>query len=171
MLKGSYVYGITTLKNTDVRKHYKELTFGENRERLRLLMEFQGLVAAYFENSRLNLMNGSYNENQEASEAREAINGILQQAYSIIRCADVRTSSASSASVTMVGHSQNIDLILNIFNLGRNDIPPHAVMDYIERAVDVYRSNRLNAFIRTINPFFWISVFVKHIAGENKKKA
>lgn len=115
-------------------------------------------------------MNGSYVEKPEASEAREAINAVMQQVYSIMRRADIKTSAASSTSFNVSGNCQNIDLILNIFNLGRNDIPPNSVIDFIDRAVDVYKRNRLHSFIRTINPFFWISALLKQLAGRDKDK-
>jgi len=158
------------LKNRDELKHYTELTFRENRERLRELLKFKELVETYFDNSRLNLLSGSYVEKQEASDARVAINAIMQKMYTVMRLADIKTSAAYSSSVNIGGDCQNIDLILNMFNLGRNEIPPNAVIDFIERAIDVYKSNRLHSFIRTINPLFWISALLKHIAGGDKKR-
>jgi hypothetical protein len=146
------------------KKHYKEITFRENRVRLRLLMEFRTLVSRYFDNSTLNMLEGCYVEKPEASEARSSINPIIQLAYKIIRLADVKTSSASNSSVTAGTKGQNIDLILNIFNLGRNNIPPGAALDYIDEAIDVYKSNNLPSLMRTLNPFFWIKVLWSNIA-------
>ncbi len=144
-------------------KHYRNITFGENSTRLKLLREFLELVAAYFENSTLNMMNGIYTENPEARDARSAINLIIKEVYEIIRLADIKTSASSTSSLAHGRKGQNIDLIMNIFNLGRNEIPPEAAMEYIEEAIDVYKSNRLPSFIRTINPIFWIRVLFNHI--------
>ncbi len=150
-----------------MNKHYKDISFGENRIRLKLLTEFRLLVVKYFTNSTLNMISGIYNEKQEAAEAREAINLILEKVYEIIRLADIKTYSASNTIFSSFGNGNNMDLILNIFNLGRNEIPSGIAIDYIERAIDVYKSNRLSSFIRTINPFFWIKCLFNYISGKS----
>lgn len=151
---------ITHVKSQEVIKHYKDITFGENRGRLKVLNEFRELVIIYFDNSTLNMMNGSHVEKQEAKDARAAINLIMKKAYTIIRLADINPSAASMPSIAMGGQGRNMDLILNIFNLGRNNISPNAAIEYIEKAIDVYKSNRLDSLIRTINPFFWMTVML-----------
>jgi hypothetical protein len=152
------------------KKHYKEITFMENRVRLMLLMEFRNLVLRYFDNSTLNMLEGCYTEKPEAREARSGINPIIQKAYRTIRLADIKTSSASTSIIASGIKGRNIDLILNIFNLGRNNIPPGAAIDYIEEAVDVYKSNRLPSLIRTLNPFFWIKVLLSNISAVLRKQ-
>jgi hypothetical protein len=156
--------------NNKAKKHYKEITFRENRARLSLLMEFQNLVARYFDNSTLNMLEGCYAEKPEASEARSGITPIIQKAYRIIRLADIKTSSASTSSIAVEIKGKNIDLILNIFNLGRNNIPPGAAIAYIEEAIDVYKFNRLPSLIRTLNPFFWITILFSNIAEVRRKQ-
>lgn len=142
------------------RQYFKSITFRENSLRLKMVREFRDLVAVYFENSTLNMMNGIYNENQDALEARTEINLILKEIYEVIRLAGIKTSAASTSSLAHGRKGNNIDLIMNIFNLGRNEIPPEAAMEYIDDAIDVYKSNRLPSFIRTLNPFFWIKAFL-----------
>ena len=144
------------------RKHYKDIPFWENRARIKLLTHFRSLVNTYFDNSVLNMVSGNYNEKPEATDAKNAINLIIKNAYAIISHAEIKTYTASTPSVSVKGGGQNINLILNIFNLGRNDIEPDAAIDYIDRAIAVYKSNRAASFIRVINPFFWISVALKY---------
>lgn len=141
-------------------RHYKEVTYRDNKTRLNLLTDFRDLVHKYFDNSNLNMMTGEHVEKPEAREAREAINLHLQKVYQIIRLADINPSALYTPHLASGDQGSNIDLILNIFNLGRNDIPPDAAIDYIERAMDVYKSNRAPSFIRTINPLFWISLLL-----------
>jgi hypothetical protein len=152
------------------RQHFKNITFGENSSRLKLVRNFRDLVAVYFENSTLNMMNGTYTENHEASEARAEIIIIIKEIYELIRLAGIKTSAASTSSLAHGRKGQNIDLIMNIFNLGRNEIPPEAAMEYIEDAIDVYKSNRLPSFIRTLNPFFWIKFFLHSTAKKPAKR-
>ncbi len=144
------------------RKHYKDIHFWENRARLKLLTDFRSLVETYFENSILNMVSGIYNEKPEATDAKKAINLIIKNAYAIISHAEIKTYTASTPSVSLKGRGKNINLILNIFNLGRNDIEPDMAIDYIDRAIAVYKANRAASLIRVINPFFWISVALKY---------
>ncbi len=147
----------------DGTKHYKSITFGENSARLRMLKNFREIVVEYFENSRLDLESGSHIEKEEAKDARAAINLIKQKAYITMRLADVNPRAASTPSLASGGHDKNVDLILNIFNLGRNGIPSNTAVDYIERAIDVYKENRLDSLMRTISPFFWAGILFDHI--------
>ena len=157
--------------NGTIEKHYTDISFGENRARLRLLTEFRDLAVQYFDNSRLNMMDDTTIEEHKASEARNAINLILKRSYATIRLADIKTAATSSASLAYGGHGKNIDLILNIFNISRNNIPHHTAIDYIEMAIETYKANRLDSFIRTINPFFWVKVFFKYRERSNKEQA
>lgn len=127
----------------EANRNYKYITFGETRRRLNLLIKFHELVKIYFDNSKLNMISGNYIEEGEAREARIAIDSILYKAYRIIRLANIKTYTLSSSSLAIRGSGQNIDLILNIFNLAKNNIPPEAAIDYIERAIDVYNVNYL----------------------------
>ena len=108
------------------------------------------------------MVSGIYNEKPEARDAKKAINLIIKNAYAIISHAEIKTYTASTPSVFVKGRGKNINLILNIFNLGRNDIEPDIAIDYIDRAIAVYKANRAASLIRVINPFFWMSVALKY---------
>jgi hypothetical protein len=143
-------------------KHFRDIHYWENRARLKLLTHFRFLVTSYFDNSVLNMESGNYSEKPEASDARESINHILKKVYSIITNAGIKTYTASTPSVSAKVRGQNINLILNLFNLGRNEIPPEAAIEYIDRAIDVYKDNRTASLMRVINPFFWMSSVLKY---------
>jgi hypothetical protein len=145
----------------EIKRHYKDITFRENRARLKLLKDFLDSVIIYFSNSTLNMLSGQYTEKQEAEEARAHINLIIERVYKIIRLADIKPSVMSTPSLAVGNSGKNIDLILNIFNLGRNNISSDSAIEFIERAMDVYKSNRLDSFLRTINPFFWIKFILR----------
>ena len=49
-----------------------------------------------------------------------------------------------------------IDLIDDIFDLDQFDIGPNNVLGLIDRAIGEYDSNRKSAFVRTLNPFFYL---------------
>jgi len=144
------------------KKHYKDIPFWENKARIKLLTHFRSLVKTYFDNSILNMVSGIYNEKPEAADAKKAINLIIKNAYAIISHADIKTYTASTSSVSVRGGGKNMNLILNIFNLARNDIAPDIAIDYIDRAIAVYKANRIASLIRIINPFFWMSITFKY---------
>ena len=150
-------------------RYYRDITFFENRDRLKLLMEFRYLALQYFENSTLNMEIGENNENSVAQDARNKITHFLVEAYTVIRLADIKTAAISSPSLLFGGQGKNMDLILNIFNIVRNDIPSSVVLDYIDKAIELYTSNRLSSFIRTINPFYWIKMLSRH-AGKSSRE-
>ncbi|MDH4027233.1 MAG: hypothetical protein OEU95_00185 [Nitrospirota bacterium] len=143
-----------------MRKHYKDITCIENSQRLVILNEFRDLVKIYFENSNLNMISGQYIEKQEAIEARASISLLTKEAYELIRLADIKTYTVSN-SLHSSSYGRSMDIILNIFNLDRNNIPLSVAIDYIERAIDVYKANRIFSFIRTINPFYWLKTLWK----------
>jgi hypothetical protein len=163
---------MTKMTTQEAEKHYKDITDIENITRLKLLIEFRELVKIYFNNSTLNMMSGSYIEEQEAKEARVAINLIMNRAYKIIRLADINPIAASYPSSMVGKHGLNIDLILNIFNLGRNDISPNAAIANIERAIDVYKSrtkkNWLYLPIVTVIAFVLVVMSAALIISKNK---
>lgn len=59
-------------------------------------------------------------------------------------------------------------------------VKPVEVVDFIDRAIGVYTSDRANSIIRTLNPFFWLILileivvrspfYVLRVAGFNQKK-
>ena len=168
--QGNCAQSLITMKNKPVA-YYKDITFLQNRERLKLLKEFRFLALQYFENSILNMESGEYSENSVAQDARKRITFFLVEAYTIIRLADIKTAATSSPSLLFGGHGKNMDLILNIFNIGRNDIPSGVVLEYIDKAIELYTSNRLPSFIRSINPFYWIKMLTKKPGKRSGEKA
>ncbi len=154
---------ISKVLSREIKRHYREITFRENGARLRLLKDFLDSVIIYFDNSTLNMLSGEHTEKQEAKEARAHINLIIERVYKIIRLADIKPSVMSNPTLAVGSNGRNIDLILNIFNLGRNNISSNSAIDFIERSIDVYKSNRLDSFIRTTNPFFWIKIIFRRL--------
>ena len=144
-------------------RHYTELTYRDNKARLKQLIEFKGLVERYFAHSNLNMLTGAHDEKPEAREARSAINGQLNEVYKTIRLAEINPSALYTPHIASGKQGSNMDLILNIFNLERNRIPTDSAVDFIEQAIDVYKADRMYSLIRTINPFFWVSKLIKKI--------
>ena len=54
------------------------------------------------------------------------------------------------------GYVQQIHVFPNLFELDRFQIPHDHAVDFIERAIGVYQSDRPAAFRRTINHLWWL---------------
>jgi len=63
------------------------------------------------------------------------------------------------------GYVQQVDLIINFFNLGNFGTGVKEVLDWIDRSIGVYENDKRRAFIRTFNPFFWLGLLVDYIVA------
>ena len=144
-------------------RKYNKLTIYENAANIRLLSEFRELIIIYFSN--LEHSGFHVDEKDEARRARTKINLSLDKIYLVIRKANVNPSIYYSPPPMIGGLAGNIDLVHNIFNLHNFQIEPQQLNDYLERAVGVYESDKLNAILRTINPLFWLSLLLDYIVS------
>ena len=123
---------------------YRNISIRENTRRIEVLQEFHNDVISYFDSS------------TEATEARQRINLKVDQVCRIIVKADIATTMTWTAPPAVGGRKQQLDILLNLFNLDRYRIPVDYAVDLIERAIGVYQSDRTAAWVRTFNPFWWL---------------
>ena len=135
---------------------YRHISLWENSRRLRVLEEFRNDVVSYFNNSSPLGIGEGRREGTEAVQARQRINLTVPQAHHIIEAAGIAPSMRWMPPRMMGGHVQQINLLLNLFELDRFQIPSQNAVDFIERAIGVYQSDRMAAIRRTINPFWWL---------------
>ena len=109
----------------------------------------------YFNNSRVNLGGGRVEESA-AKEARREINRLKDEIHSIILNSETTPSFSWTRPVAAGGDETEIDLIDDIFDLDQFDIGANNVLGLIDRAIGEYDSNRKSAFIRMLNPFFYL---------------
>ena len=129
-------------------RYYTKILVWENKRRLNKLREFRSLVIRYFNNSRVNLGGGRVEE-PVAKEARDEI-------HSIILNLGIDPVFSWTPPSAVGGDETEIDLIQEIFDLDQFDIGPNNVLGFIDRAIGEYDSNRKSAFVRTLNPFFYL---------------
>jgi hypothetical protein len=146
-------------------RFYTRILVWENRRRLERLSEFRNLVLAYFENSEAHWMAEERTERPDAQSARVRINRAMDEMRSIILCAGVRPAIRWSPPPAVGGYVQNVDLVQNLFNLHRFRIPPNHVLDFIDQAIGIYEANARPAFLRTINPLFYLGQLFDWVAG------
>ena len=136
-------------------RYYTKILIWENKRRLNKLREFRSLVIRYFNNSRVNLGGGRVEEGI-AKEARLEINRLKDEIHSIILNSEINPSFSWTRPAAAGGDETEIDLIEEIFDLDQFDIGPNNVLNCIDRAIEKYDSNRRSAFIRTLNPSFYL---------------
>lgn len=143
--------------------YFNEINYWQNKNRLKFLTEFRHQVNNYFQNSESDWMVNARIENDTAVSARRKINQTLDKADLIISLSGVSPVIHYSSPPAIGGYRQNVDVILNIFNLYDFQIGPKAVYDMIDRAIGIYEENRKISIFRTFNPFFWINLLIKYI--------
>ena len=136
-------------------RYYTRILVWENKRRLNKLRKFRSLVIRYFNNSRVNLGGGRVEE-PVAKEARLEINRLRDEIHSIILNLGIDPVFSWTPPSAVGGDETEIDLIQEIFDLDQFDIGPNNVLGLIDRAIGEYDSNRKSAFVRTLNPFFYL---------------
>ena len=138
--------------------YYKRILPWENNRRLEKLAEFRALVIQYFDNSRAEWMVDERIEKPEAEEARVKINRMIDETHDIILYSGVNPSIRYTPPAVVGGYIQNIDLVENVFNLHRFKITANNLLDFVDRSIGIYESNRRPALLRAINPFFYLGL-------------
>ena len=136
-------------------RHYTRILIWENRRRLNKLREFRTLIIRYFNNSRVGFGGGRVEESA-AKEARREINRLKDEIHSIILNSEINPSFSWTRPAAAGGDETEIDLIDDIFDLDQFDIGPNNVLGLIDKAIGEYESNHKSAFVRTLNPFFYL---------------
>ena len=136
---------------------YRNIPLWENKRRLEVLGEFRNDVVSYFNNSHSEWMTKARIENAEAVQARQRINSTADQAQRIIKAAGIPQIIIWTPPPAVGGYVQQVHVFSNLFELARFQIPPKNAVDFIERALGVYQSDRTAAKRRTVNPFWWLN--------------
>lgn len=133
----------------------------ENLRRLNEIVSFKNLVTQYFNSARYSWQADGLIENDKAIETRTKINLVIDKIHTFIKEAGVSPSIYYSPPPAVGGLAGSIDLVTNIFNLHRFQIPHQDLLDVIERAIGVYSNDKRNSLLRTINPLFWIHTILE----------
>lgn len=146
-------------------KHYKKMFIWENIKRTNELISFRNLVTKYFNNAPCHWMADGRVENDEAVESRRQINLVIDKICQFVSEAGIPTTIYYSPPPAIGGLSGDIDLLANIFNLHKFQISKDTLSDKIERAIGVYQNDKTKAWIRTLNPLFWIYLILNYLVS------
>ncbi len=140
--------------------HYTDISYWENRKRIRTLQCFRELVITYLSNVETDLTATLHNvlrENSTARQVRTEVNFVVDQVKKIVRAAEVSTKVIRTSPPAAGGRSFTFDLLDDLFvDLGSYGISPSLVTDLLERSIGVYEIDKSRAFRRTINPLWWL---------------
>ena len=139
-------------------KFYKKIPVWENSRRLDKLYEFRELILKYFNNSGLEWMADGRIEEDDARAARVAINRSMDEVHDIVLYSGINPSITWTPPPAVGGYRQNIDLIQNIFNLHAFRVEPNNILDFLDRSIGIYESNRIPSLLRALNPLFYIGL-------------
>ena len=136
-----------------MKRNYKQIFSWESRERIKYLKNFNSHIVNYFKNIGHSSVGGSW-EKEPAEIERKEINKLIDKAHLYIIATGVSTQVINSKT------GRELDLVLNIFNLGKLYIGHRPLLDSIERAIAKYENDKKNVILRTYNPLFWIALLI-----------
>ena len=146
-------------------KYYNKIPFWENIRRTKLLKKFREYIIHYLDNSEAHYTILDRAENDRAREIRSEINHMMDEIHEILTKANINPVIIYTPSPVTGGYVSNVDLIVNFFKLQRLRIPPRNIIDYLDRAIGVYEKDFIRSLLRTINPFYWISIILDYIVS------
>ena len=135
---------------------YKDITFWENERRLEKLVKFHIYVVDYFNDSHKDTFGIHLTEGEKARHSRRKINLMIDEVHKMIIAAGINCDVRWAPPPAVGGYARNVNVLMNLSNLYRFDISPHDAVDFIERAIGVYQSDRRKSVFRTFNPFWWM---------------
>jgi len=144
---------------------YTNIPIWETKKRIRRLKEFLGMIITYFGNIERSFMVDNAIENDIAKTNRSKINIKIDQVRKIIIQSNVSYIVRYIPAPAVGGAISNIDIFHNLHQLNRFQIPDSQVTDTIERAIGVYESDLTAAWLRTINPFYWLNRLLNIVAS------
>jgi hypothetical protein len=148
-------------------KYYNKIPIWENKRRIEVLGKFRELILAYYNNVKYvdRFISSDPVENEKAANIRVQINLMLNEARNAILLAGVRPNITYTPPPVIGGYVRDIDVVLNVFMLHSYGIRPTGLTDFIEIATGIYQNDAPRAFLRTINPLFWIGRVFDYIAS------
>lgn len=137
----------------------KKLPVFTVKKRIKELEKFITLTNKYFGTLKMDNL-GHVAETPESFVLRSEINSMVSNIEEYVFHSDTRDEFHYRAAPVAGGYAQNVPLIQNIFNLTSNQIPYLQLVDVLERALSDYKNDIAKAWIRTLNPLYWLGVLI-----------
>lgn len=145
-------------------QNYKQMTIFENLKRTRTLVKFKKLVQTYYSNLDRGAFGLENTENLIAKRTRSQLNLMLEKVKGALHSVETYPTAPNERRRAAYEPSGEIDLLENIFSLQQHKMDPQTLVDHVERAIGVYTADRFGASVRTLNPFYWLSILINYAA-------
>jgi len=141
------------------------MTVLQNLQSIRTLKKFKKLAERYFGNVDYEEYGLTAVEKPEARGIRSQLNLMLERVKRALSSTQVIPDICDASRPTAAGYEEGLYLVDNIFNLHQLKISPQTLLDYVDRAIGVYRDDKFKSLVRTFNPLFWLSIVLDFISG------
>ena len=141
--------------------HCKQMTIFQNLDRSRTLVKFKKLTETYFANVDQGAFGLEVKESIIAKRTRSQLNLGLEKVKRAFWCVDIHPRVAHARRHPLGEPSGEIDLLENLFRLHQHRVSSQILLDYVDRAIGVYKDDRSRAWMRTINPFYWLNLLLE----------
>jgi hypothetical protein len=142
-------------------KPHDRLTIIRNRHRARDLRIFRERVRVYFELFEYDTRDVPVDWDAVRA-ARAEIHRMLPRVAQIVQAADLGASAVASPRSTA---GRAVEILHEIFSDRYARGEYQEILDVIDMAVGVYDATRYGAWLRTVNPFHYVSAALGFVAG------
>lgn len=151
-----------------MRADYRRIPIWETNRRIGALGKFVKLLSEY-----ANLLQPSANHwtdeqtsdtQQEISSKRVGLNLECLAISRIVQGADISPVVIWTPPPIVGGYEHRVNLITDMFQLEKHGIGLDALSDVLIRAMGVYQHDLTAAWVRTLNPFFWVSLPIEWVS-------
>lgn len=125
--------------------------------RRRFLRRFRKDLETYFGEVSYEAFPFRVVENERAAALRKDLEGELKRCRSVVRAAG-HVSPLRLAPGDQEGEVVRVNVITEAFRLHRHNLRKQDLLDVLDAADQAYRAGRRAAWIRTLNPLYWLDM-------------
>jgi hypothetical protein len=139
------------------------MLYWECKRRLALLRRFRVLALDYFDNIKpAHWSSGGAppSMNDKAQKARHDMNKMMGDAVLSFDLLGIPHIIFYQPSRMASGYAQNLDVIVNTFELYSFQIPPQRFFDCADMAIGAYERECQKLLRKSINPLYWLGLLI-----------
>lgn len=151
-----------------MRADYRRIPIWETNRRIDALDNYVRLVAEYAKLTHASNGGGTQEQTsaiqQQLSTKRMSLDLRLQEVQRIVQGAGISPTVIWTPPPVVGGCPQRVNLIADMFQLQKHGISLDALADILLQAMGLYQQSKVAAWLRTFNPFYWISVPIEWVS-------
>lgn len=143
-------------------RYFNKLFIWENKKHLKILKDYRCDIVEYFKNVDYSYYSGPV-ENEKAIKLRQKINMESGAVLTALEVATVEPVITYSPPPAVGGLAGDINTVKNIFNLHNFQMSSQEVLDFVDQAIGIYKTDYFKSYLRTFNPFHWLTLLILEI--------